>query len=239
MYTVYYIPSKNYVGCTNNLKRRLNPNWWGHDVPIEEVEILFQSDNILLASHREQEYQQQLLGKADGQYYHQQTTPEINRIRNRAIAEKYKGIPLSEEHKCHLSKIRLGRIWVNNGQSEAFIEADKFQEYSAKGYAKGRLPFSQEARAKMGNSQRGKIWVSNDHQEVNIDPDQLPEYEKKGYLVGRLPFSEERKKKMGKPAQGKIWVNNGQRHTVIYPEHLEKYKADGYQKGMLRMKTDG
>lgn len=64
-YYVYYIPSKEYVGCTIDLRSRAK----SHKVDVTDIDILYVTDDIEEASETEQSEQLRLLGKSDGYLY--------------------------------------------------------------------------------------------------------------------------------------------------------------------------
>jgi len=88
MYTIYHIPAKRYVGCTTDLKRRMS-DWWNcHNVPLDSVEVLWETDDIVDASIMEKWEQFRIYGKADSHYYHIEHSEEKVRKWKELIGER-------------------------------------------------------------------------------------------------------------------------------------------------------
>lgn len=221
MYTVYYIPSKKYVGCTNNLKQRLQgfPGRGSHGVALEDVIVLFESDDIYAASIEEQENQRLLLGKADGRYYHKYQTEEIlekkrigmsnlnkgrpmNETHKQKMSEFHKGKPKSKSHKKKIGDAQRGKILSDvhrKNLSLACKGKSISQEVREKiaAFHHGKVK-SLEHKNKIAESHRGRIWITNGKQQYCIFPDRFPEFEVNGYTRGRL-----------KNVDSKLWLNTG------------------------------
>lgn len=99
-----------YVGTTNNLKRRAGE----HEVSENDVEILFQTEFMMLASVLEQELQRVIIGKSDGHFYH---LLDLSEERNRKISDAMKGVMKSPDHRQAISDATQGRIPWNKGLS--------------------------------------------------------------------------------------------------------------------------
>ena len=76
MYYVYYIKGKK-IGCTNNLKKRVE-----EQQGYKDYQILFESPDIKKASNAERYYQERLGYKVDKQTYEELT------VKNKQIKNK-------------------------------------------------------------------------------------------------------------------------------------------------------
>lgn len=90
----------------------------------------------------------------------------------------------SPETKVLLSKIRRGRIWINNGENETQIPLEKFNEFFSKGYVKGRLSKSTYNWIE-SSLKRKHCWVTKDCVNLRIYLDELEKYISLGYNRGR------------------------------------------------------
>lgn len=145
LYTVYYIEKhpkdgQPYVGCTNDIERRMSSWYSSHNVPLSEVEILWETPWIEDASIMEQDLQKRILGKADGRFYHKCHSEEQRLARNKAVSEAisgenhpFYGKSHSEETKAKMS----GKVSLNNGITNARVRPELVDEYLSQGYTYG------------------------------------------------------------------------------------------------------
>lgn len=174
IYSDYHIPShpsdgKSYVGCTINLKERMRQ----HGVSMKEVDILFQSEDIIEASYAEQQYQKIILGEADGLFYHLTASEE----RNKSISYAIKGI----------SKPKVGDAL--RGVTRGPYSFERCQAISAgrrgqSAWNKGIHNSPEHCKA-IGASQKDLVWVCNPTESRRIKKDQLDDFLATGYQRGR------------------------------------------------------
>lgn len=137
-----------------------------------------------------------------------------------SLREKALHMPRSDEFKQKLSallrgkpkiarenfgKSRVGKVFINNGVREKFIDPSELDQYAQEGWTKGRKPRPKEWSKKHGDTIRG------------------------------TKLSEEHRKKIGaglsKAKRGKICVHRGNEVRYISKESLEQYIEEGFTLG--------
>lgn len=150
MYTVYHISSKEYIGCTNDLERRMLGSY-GHGISLDEVEILWETENIYEASYREQFEQFRIYGVSDNYLYHEHQSEDIKKRRNQAVSETLTGVPKSEEHRRKLSEAQIGKT-LSEETRRKLSEA----KIGEKNHFYGKT-HSEETRRKISEAQKTRI----------------------------------------------------------------------------------
>lgn len=198
IYSVYHIQDKPevgpYVGCSKNLKRRAGE----HGVSLKDLEILFQSEDIIEASLMEKEEWIRLTGREwTGKFYHLMCSEEQNQSVRIArigvshspetcqkISDTKRGVPIgppSPEHRKALSEFRRGRVYINNGIINKQIQPEQLLTYLDDGWKIGMKP-----NQAIGDVRRGMIWVTNGVINKVVIPEQLLTYLDNGWQRGKI-----------------------------------------------------
>lgn len=155
------------------------------------------------------------------------------------------------EARQHLSEIRKGKCFVNDGMTERFVYQEEAEQLVALGtwsygMIKGRKK-SEETKAKMkevnGKALIGRkyIHLPGKHKTKFVFPSEIDFYIQRGWVIGRgsenMPLrkrthhTEDSKKKISGTKKGKIFITNGIKNILIEKEELPSYQVKGWRKG--------
>ena len=155
------------------------------------------------------------------------------------------------EARQHLSEIRKGKCFVNDGMTERFVypeEAERLVSLGTWSYGmiKGRKK-SEETRAKMkevnGKALIGRkfIYLPGEHKTKLVPSNEMEFYLQQGWLKGmgsenlpprnRVPQTEDSKRKISEAKKGKIFITNGVKNILISKEEFPDYQIKGWRKG--------
>lgn len=94
------------------------------------------------------------------------------------------GKDFSPETKKLLSKIRAGRVWINNGISETTIKPDQLDKYLSEGYTQGRLKKSIKGWSDAYLKESWN-WITKDQVNKRVTNEDLESYLNEGWKKGR------------------------------------------------------
>lgn len=135
------------------------------------------------------------------------------------------GSKRTEEQRRHISESKLGnqsllgKIAVNNGKRNRYIELQELDKYLQNGWRKGVKPFSEQMKSNISKGVKESL--------KNPETIRKKSENMKGntYGIGN------------KSTKGKIGITNGCNNTFIFPEELNVWTLKGYYKGITRKKV--
>lgn len=91
----------------------------------------------------------------------------------------------TDELRARQSAMRLGKVWVNDGNSEKWLSPDEAMSYQANGWVEGRLLASEETKRKMTEARKGRVWVHLGPDQRFVNKDEADQLMTLGYVAGR------------------------------------------------------
>lgn len=101
------------------------------------------------------------------------------------IKGKNLGKKRTDKERAERSANSLGRVWVNDGNSEKWLSPDEAMSYQANGWVEGRLLASEETKRKMTEARKGRVWVHLGPDQRFVNKDEADQLMTLGYVAGR------------------------------------------------------
>ena len=222
------------------------PRIWAHITTQKPVHILL--ENIGLKSwegyerildcpicHKANSYESFACCPEHEAQYLKQIKDEFRAKRAQQTKESWKDPELTSRRKEALKGITstLGKVWVNKGNKDTFIDMDDLDRYLSDGWSKGRIhgtghAQSEEARKNISEAKKDMCYISNDTVAAKAVPlSELDTYLANGWTRGRRDGTS--RKGIKQPPMA--WVNKDGEFKKIRQADLEKYYAEGWKRG--------
>ena len=153
------------------------------------------------------------------------------------------------EARQHLSEIRKGKCFVNDGMTERFVYPEEAEQLVALGtwsygMIKGRKKSEktrQRMKEKNGKHLKGRKHMYNPitGKSTQVKPEEIETKLKEGWIMGRgrINYTKKRKyegeslKRIREMNKGRIFITDGVNNRKIRKEELEFYLSNGWKRG--------